>query len=131
MGESAEGDDAPVTNAITSLATDATTTPLDIDGYESNSDRNNVARVLANGRTAPLFREASLRKGTLTLLYGTDETASRAAEIMFLTGDYFELESTDRASVEMTFWVNGRVGRTLDADTRNVWHVTVDYEETT
>lgn len=107
-----------------------TTTPELVVGFESTAESNNLSHQLASGRTIPFFREASGRRGRFSLFYGTDETASRTAELLFLnTAGYFELEDTDRPSVEMTFWVSGRVTRGLDRDSRDHWLVTVEYEE--
>lgn len=119
-----------MSTTITAVAPETgSTTPLDVDGYESNRDRNTIAHVLSRGATVPRFRESSLRKGTLTLLYGTDEAASAAAEALFATRTLFDLTSTDRDSIEMRFFPSGRIGRTLDGETRDVWHVTVEFEE--
>jgi len=106
------------------------TEPEVVDGFESSVDSNNIMHVLANGRTIPVFRTASLRKGTMRLVYGTDETASRAAEVMFASGEYFELDDADRPSIDgMIFAVSGAIARQLDDETRDVWIVTVEFEE--
>lgn len=118
-------------NTITMLESPGTvSTPVLIDGFESTVDSNHIGHKLANGRTVPEFRTPSLRKGTLRLVYGTDESASRAAELMLISGQTFQLDSTDRPSLDnLVFWVPGRIGRALDDETRDVWIVTVDFEE--
>jgi hypothetical protein len=106
------------------------TTALFIDGYTSTIEGNNIMHQLANGDTAPAFRNSSLRKGRLTLFYGTDDEGSREAEEMFAAGDYFELEDTDRPSIDMAaFVVEGRITRELDSTSRDHWTVTVEFEE--
>ena len=120
-----------MTNTVTMLEAPGTvSTPVLIDGFESTVDSNHIGHKLANGRTVPEFRTPSLRKGTLRLVYGTDETASRTAELMFIAGQTFKLDTTERPSLDnLTFWIPGRISRALDDETRDVWTVSVDFEE--
>jgi hypothetical protein len=105
------------------------TTPVLVDGFESTSTTNNIIHRLANGGVSPYFRPHGLRTGTMRLNYGTDEAAARDAELMFANGDVFLVEDVDRPTIEMTVMVSGAITRTLDDETRDVWIVTVDYEE--
>jgi hypothetical protein len=119
-----------VTTITQTVSPFTSTEPELVDGFQSSVDSNNIMHTLANGQTRAVFRTASLRKGTMRLVYGADETASRAAELMFAAGEYFELEDADRSSIDgMVFAVSGSIARSLDDDTRDVWVVEVEFEE--
>lgn len=110
----------------------ATITPQLVDSYESTSEHGNVVhRVLGSDQVDVVLRPASLRTGTMSLVIGADEAAASAAEVALRTASVWTLTDDDRATVEMTFVVNGSVTRTLDDETRDVWLVGFGWQEVT
>lgn len=142
--------------AVTSIieyGTDGVIVPTLIDGYQVSRESRNVVHSIV-GRAQPdvTLRPASLRKGTLRLVFGgtsssseyvffdgyitlldldaTDpEQASKDAFDAHSEPNVFVLRDSTRPTVEMTYVVDGQIGRELDPVTRRVWIVTVDYQE--
>lgn len=129
--------------------------PTIVDGFESSRESQNLVRTIL-GREAPsvALRPATLRRGTLTLVFGTEdgeselvvidgivqslttpsqdgESASAQAEALHAAGRKFTISDTDRASIAMTYVVQqgGRISRSLDPETREVWLLTIDFQE--
>lgn len=116
-------------NIITHGAT--TIAPDIIDGFDSRRDSANIVHEIL-GRSNPdiTFRPAGLRTGTLTLVFAS-ETESAAAENVHVSGTVFTIVSTDRATIQMTYVVQGEISRKLDAETRDAWVVEIGYQEVT
>lgn len=111
--------------------------PTLILGYQSTRAAGNVVHPIIN-RPSPdvTLRPASLRTGTLELLFAGDdsaavETASAEAETLHATAAVFTLISDDRPSIAMSYVVsgNGQISRALDPSTRDAWTVTVPFQE--
>lgn len=143
-----------MTTIITSGAD--TIYPTIVDGYESSRSARNIVHPIL-GRATPdvSLRPAQLRTGTLTLVFGdTTETselvvidgivqplttpaqnaeeASLIAVDLHATGGVFSLSDTDRPSILMSYVVRpGDIRRDLDEQTREVWIVSIPFQEVT
>lgn len=130
--------------------------PTVVDGFESTRQSQNLVRTIL-GREDPsvAFRPATLRSGTLRLVFASasdggdglviidgivqslstpaqdGESASAQAESLHASGRKFVLTDTSRASVEMAYVVQqgGQIARSLDSLTRRVWTLTIDFQE--
>jgi hypothetical protein len=110
-----------------------TIVPALIDGYESTREGRSVMHeILGTSRVDVTLRPAAPRTGTLRLLILTEADAA-AAEIVIARAEVFTLTSTERATVDMQFFVppGGRISRELDEDTRDHWIVAFDFHEVT
>ncbi|RPE75196.1 MULTISPECIES: hypothetical protein [unclassified Frondihabitans] len=103
-----------------------------VTGFESTRDSQTLFHSVI-GRAYPdiTLRPASLRRGTLTMLFasGDAESLSATAEDLHAAAGLFELTDPDRASVAMTYVVSGAVGRALEDETRDAWLLSVDFQE--
>lgn len=115
----------------TITTTEHTITPVLVLGYESEREPGNIIHPIL-GRANPdvTLRPAGLRTGELQLFF-PDETEAAAAEDALAAAGVCELTTSDRASVNMTFVVEGRLARALDPETRDHWTVTVGFQEVT
>jgi hypothetical protein len=127
--------------------------PQVIDGYSSTSQSASKVHTIM-GRTAPAItlRPGGLRRGTLRMVFGgttsgggyaiidgilteiegftgASEDLSLAAETAHRDGGVFTLTVTERSTVSMQYIVDGSVTRELDDATRDVWIVSVDFQE--
>lgn len=105
-----------------------TTTPTLVLGYESSRESRNVVHDLIGGGIAVTLIEPRPRKGSLELFYLTETTAAAALELHTRETSY-TLTSTDRASISMTYVVDGAITIRLDDEGRRRWVVTVGYQE--
>lgn len=109
-----------------------TITPTQVLGYRSEREAGNIIHPIL-GRSNPdvTLRAAALRTGELEIGFqgATAEADSLAAESIHATGGIFTVLSTERASVEMTYVVSGRVRRELDDESRDAWVVAVGFQE--
>lgn len=107
-----------------------TITPTLVTSYESGRASGSVLHELVGGGEAVSMRTATMRTGTLELLFA-DEASAAAAETAHIAPGRFTLTYPERPSVEMTYVVapGGNVGRMLEQDTRDTWRVTVDFKE--
>lgn len=87
------------------------------------------------GRPVPdvTLRPASSRKGTLEMLFAGvgAEDASAAAEDAHTVPGMFTIASDERPTLSFSYVPVGRITRVLDAQTRDVWLVRVEYREIT
>lgn len=108
---------------------DTTITPTIITGWEASQDSRNVIHTII-GRPSPdvTLKPAALRSGTLEMVF---ETAADAEEARQLHTDavVFTLTSTDQTTINMTYVVSGNIGSVLEDVTRNLWIITVDFQE--
>lgn len=107
-------------------------TPEVIDGFQSSREARSIVHTIL-GRPDPdiTYRPASLRKGTLTLVFATG-AAAIAAEAVLVLPEVFTLSDTDVAQVAMSFVVaDGDVVTALDKSTRRAWTVTIPFQEVT
>ena len=111
---------------------DDTITPTLVLGYAADREgQNRVHPIVGSERADVTFRPAKLRRGTLRLGFAgaSSETDSLEAESLHALGGLFMLLSTDRASVEMSYVVDGRITRELEDVTRKNWVVSVEFQE--
>lgn len=107
-----------------------TVTPVVIDGFTSESEAGTIVQPLIGSEdVAVTLRPASLRTGTYVLNMGTDEAASADAETLFRGAHLWTVTIAERATINMSFVVTGRVIRQLEDATRNVWFVRFDWQE--
>lgn len=111
-----------------------TITPTQVLGYDTEREAGNIVHPIL-GRSNPdvTLRPARLRTGTLTLgFHGrTSEADSLTAEALHATGGVFAVVSTDRATVEMSYVVDGMIRRELDDESRDAWVLSVGFQEVT
>lgn len=105
-----------------------TTTPELVDGYSARRATGNVIIPILGGGIAVVVRPAQPRSGTLRLFYPDEADAAAAAEMHTFMGT-FTLTSDERESIEMTYVVSGQITVDLDDETRDLWVVSVDYQE--
>lgn len=114
---------ATVTDGATTI------TPLLVLGYASKRESRNVVHQVI-GRTGDdvTLRPASLRTGTLTMLFA-NEADALACEQMHAAGAVFTLVDDDLSSTTMLYILAGSLPRVLDDQTRRRWTVAVDFQE--
>jgi hypothetical protein len=102
-------------------------TPTVVDGYESTRTGGNVVHPIA-GRSDPdvTLAPAGLRRGTLRCVFDS-ATASKEAEDAHAAARAFTLTS-DTATVEMYYIVDGEISRVLDAS-RAGWILSIPFQE--
>ncbi len=107
-----------------------TLTATVMDGYSATrQSRNVVHRILGSNAPAVSLREAGLRSGTHRLMF-TSQTVAESAVAMLSSAAEVTLADTDRANVGMTLVVSGNLTIELDDETRDLWVVEFDYQET-
>lgn len=107
-----------------------TLTATVMDGYSATrQSRNVVHRILGSNAPAVSLREASLRSGKHRLMF-TSQTVAEDAAAMLGAGVEITLADTDRSNVGMTFVVSGNLSIELDDETRDLWLVEFEYQET-
>jgi len=101
--------------------------PLAVSGYASTRRSNNIIHTIP-GNSIPdvTLRPASLRTGTLTLVFG-DEVTAAEAEHTHAIGGVFTLTSSARTTVSMAYVLSGDLTRELAPSGQ--WNVTVGYQE--
>lgn len=108
-----------------------------VDGFESVRETQSIVhRVLGRPYPDVTLRPATARTGTLKLVFGNEAAAAHAEAVHAAPGilklqaafDY-DANEVIRPTVEMLYVPAGRITRTLDPDTRDVWIVTVDFQE--
>lgn len=104
--------------------------PEVVDGYEARRPARTLVHPIM-GRDDPdiTYRPVGLRKGTLTLVFGTGALAA-AAEDALIVPRVYTLTDPDVAEVGMQFVVaDGEIVRTLDLETQTVWLLEVPFQE--
>lgn len=137
-----------VSNGVTTF------TPTVVDGYDADRESGNVLHpILGSANFDVTVRPARLRSGTLRMVFAsavtlpgfvvdedgyivessasvTDaEADSLACANAHAAGTLFTLSSSERASIVMQYVPSGRVRRTLDDATRDIWIVEIDFQE--
>lgn len=118
----------PVSTGITH--TGGTITPEVVNGFEASRAARTIVHTIL-GRSDPdiTYRPAGLRKGELSLVFGTGAEAA-AAEAILVTPQIFTLSDPDVPEVAMSFVVaDGDITRALDLETQSVWIVGVPFQE--
>lgn len=111
--------------------TDGTTIlyPTVVDGWDaSRRARNIIHDVLGRADPDVTLRPAGLRSGKLRLVFA-DEADAMQASNMHAQAATFQLVSTDRDHINMTYVATDEVRLTLDDATRDAWVVEVGYQE--
>lgn len=104
------------------------TSPLTMLGYQTARESQNIVHDLIGGGIAVTLIRPRPRKGTLELGYVLEADAV-AAVALHSRETTFTLSDSDRASVSMTYVVDGSVSLELDDESRDRWIVSVDYQE--
>jgi len=112
---------------ITRTTDSATTTPTLILGYETSRESRNTVHDMLDGTIVITLIKPRPRTGTLQLLYPVEADAQAALEL-HATNDTYELEETDRGTIDMTYVAMG-LSIALDEETRDNWIVSVTYQE--
>jgi hypothetical protein len=107
----------------------ASTTPVLVTGYEARRETRSVLHNVI-GRVDPdvTLLPATLRTGTLRLLYD-NEAAAAEAEAMHAQAQVFTFRDDDLSTVGMKYVLSGGLLRTLDDPTRAAWTVAADFQE--
>jgi len=114
--------------ATTITKGDVTVTPALVLGYDAaRMSRNLVHNLIGNGAPNVTLKPASLRSGTLELLFA-DESTAAACEALHATEGSFTLTDSDRPSIGMVYVV-GSIRRQLEPETRAFWIVSVGFQE--
>jgi hypothetical protein len=104
-----------------------------VDGYTARRPSRNVSHpILSSEDAAVTLRPAAMRTGRLRVAIA-DETDAATLLDALSAGAIADLDSTDRSSIDMTFFLaaGGNTSLTLDPDTRDHWWIEFDYQETT
>lgn len=104
------------------------TTPVLIDGWTETSTSQNIVNQVVGGGFDITLQRGSLRSGSFDMLYADEETAFDAFQ-MHQAPAVFTITDADRSSVAMTYVVDGQITRQLDDESRELWKVTINYQE--
>lgn len=118
------------TAEITGAGLAGSTVPALVLGYETTRESRNQVHDLIDGGIAVVLIPPRPRSGELQLLY-PDEADAWGALDFFAHATTYTLTDSSRPGVGMAFVIadsNG-VRLELDDDTRDVWVVTVPYQE--
>lgn len=117
-----------MTTTITATSTEATTIPLLVLGYQTAYEGRNIVHDMLGGGIAVALIAPRPRSGALELLYESEADAW-AAVAMHRTETTFTLTDTDHDEIGMTYVLAGGVSAALEDQTRDLWIVTVSYQE--
>lgn len=104
------------------------TQPLVVNGWQEGATGRNIVNPIIGGGIDVTLQEASLRQGAFELVY-QDEDEAAYAFAMHQRPSTFTITDSDRASMAMTYVVDGQISRALDDETREFWIVRVEYQE--
>lgn len=110
----------------------STITPTQVLGYKADREsKTNIHPILGSSNPDATLRPALLRTGRLELGFqgATSESASKTAADLLSTAVTFNLVSSDRTSIPMTFVVKGSVSRELEGESRDAWMLSFDFQE--
>lgn len=117
--------------ATITAATGGTSTPETVlSPYSTEWQSRNIVHDLIGGDIAVSLVKPRPRSGSYDALYLT-ETDAYACVTLHQAETTFTLSDTDRPRVGMTYVVYGQVRIALDEGTREVWVVTVGFQEVT
>lgn len=103
--------------------------PVLFTGYESTRQSGTIIHpVLGSSTPDVTLRPAQRRSGEFEMLFDSEHAAA-AAESLLARGELCSVRSQERDSVEMIFVVTGRIARTLDDETRDMWIVRFGFQE--
>lgn len=116
------------TATITAGNDAGSTSPVLILGYETNREGQNVIHDLIGGGIAVSLIRPRLRSGNLELFYPSEASAWTALE-MHGEETTFTLSDSVRPAIGMVYVLSGAARLTLDPETRDLWVVTIPYQE--
>lgn len=116
-----------MSTTITATTSGAATSPVAIDGYQTDRRSQNIIHDLISGGIAVTLIAPRPRSGTLYLVYDNEADAA-AALAMHEAEDTFTLERDDLSSVNMTYVIDGVISLAINA-TRSGWVLSVGYQE--
>lgn len=117
-----------MTYTILNIADDTTMTPELVLGYDWSAPSRNIVHPLLGGvAVAVTLRRAGLRRGTMRMLFLTEDGAM-SAFYQHRQPTRFYFEDSERESVSINYVVDGDVRCELDPITRERWVVSVDYQ---
>lgn len=105
-----------------------TTIPTLVLGYETSMESRNIIHDLIDGGIAASLIAPRPRSGDLRLFYPAEADAWASFGLHSLKTT-FTLTEASRPSIGMTYVVSGALRLELDDQTRDVWVVTVPYQE--
>ena len=115
---------------MTEITHDATTiTPTQVLGYKTiRASRNLLHPIIGRPDVDVTLRPAALRSGTLSLGFADRAEAWAAVGIHALPGR-FTLIDPAVPEVDMTYVVAGPIAPELEDQSRELWIVSIDYQE--
>lgn len=116
-----------MSTVITRTSDSATATPILVTGYDARREGRNVTHDMLDGTIVVTLIDPRPRSGTLSLLF-SDEADANAAMLLHATSDTYTLAVSERPTLDMTY-VAGGLGISLEDQTRDLWLVTVDFQE--
>ena len=104
-------------------------TPLEVLGYASTREAGNQVHQVLN-RSSPdvTLRAAGLRTGTLSFLVATLADAL-VLEAMHALPGFVRLDDSDLPQIGMFYVATGAITVELEDESRDLWIVSVDYQE--
>lgn len=107
-----------------------TFTPEQVDGWRQSFEARNIVHELIGGGIEVTHAPPAPRTFTLSLIF-TDEADAAGCAQLHRDAPYIDLASDDRALVNGRYVLaeGAAVAVELDAETRDVWIVTVDATE--
>jgi len=101
-----------------------------MDGWNATRESRAIYHpILGFSPTAVVsLRPARPRSGTMSLVVAEEWIANNIV-LTVCAGLVCRLEDTDRPALNMNFVVVGDTTLELDDDTRDVWLITIDYQE--
>ena len=118
-----------MTSTITAEA-GGTTTPTLVLGYATTRAGRNIVHDLIGGGIAVVLVAPRPRSGTLELLYESEADAAACFDLHSLETTY-TLVDPERPGIGMVYAIDGDIGLALDNDTREMWIVSIPYQEIT
>lgn len=115
--------------ATTITTGSSTITPTLVTGWEATQESRNIIHDII-GRSTPdvTLKPSALRSGNLELLFDT-ATAANTARLLHMENAVFTITSTELPQINMTYVVGGSISSALEDVTRNMWIISVDFQE--
>lgn len=108
--------------------TGAFTTPIAVDGFESDTTSANVISELLNGDLAVTVLGDYARAGDLRLVFDDDTAAEHARELL-ARPTWFQFSAPERPALGFAFVRAGKLTAALHDQLRNLWFFDVGFQE--
>lgn len=106
-------------------------TPDLVVGFSASYPTGNfIHDVIGSPNPTVTTNGSRLAKGTLTLLFFTEESA-HSATVFLRQAVAFQFSTTDLDHADMNLVVSGDITKTLDSESLAAWTVTFDFQEVT